>query len=252
MKLKQWFESLELLMKLFYDLSCQDLPPIFEDGLPAISGLLLKYLTYDNSILHTDDDTEVSVVDRTKTEIFEVLVLYVQKYEDAFGPYLQQFISSSWNLLTTVGTEQKYDLLVSKSLQFLTAVTNIKRHAENFNNKETLGQVVEKVILPNLTLREVDLELFEDEPIEFIQRDLEGSDSDTRRRAATDFLRQLQEQFEGLVTEVVSAYLNHYLADYTKNKSANWKSKDTAVYLFTSIAAKGATTAALGVKSTNP
>ena len=233
-------------------MSSQDLPPIFEENLAAVSGFLHKYLVYENPLLQTDDDAETGVLERVKAEIFEALVLYVQKYEDAFGSQLQQFIGSSWNLLTTVGTETKYDILVSKALQFLTAVTNIRAHAEAFNNKETLGQVVEKVILPNLTLREVDLELFEDEPIEFIRRDLEGSDSDTRRRAATDFLRQLQEQFETLVTEVVSVYLNHYLGEYNKDKQSNWKSKDTAVYLFTSIAAKGATTAALGVKSTNP
>ena len=65
--------------------------------------------------------------------------------------------------------------------------------------------------MPNLSLRESDVELFEDEPIEFIRKDLEGSDSDTRRRAATDFLRQLMEQFEQLVSKVVTRYIEHYL-----------------------------------------
>ncbi|KAG9802275.1 Cse1-domain-containing protein, partial [Aureobasidium melanogenum] len=187
-----------------------------------------------------------------KAAIFEALILYVQKYEDAFGPYLGQFVESSWTLLTAIGPETKYDILVSKALQFLTSVTKINQYAQSFNNQDILGQVVEKVILPNLSLRESDVEMFEDEPIEFIRRDLEGSDSDTRRRAATDFLRQLVEQFEKLVTDVVSQYISHYLADYEKSKSDNWKSKDTAVYLFTSIAAKGVPTAARGVQTTNP
>jgi exportin-2 (importin alpha re-exporter) len=115
-----------------------------------------------------------------------------------------------------------------------------------------MGQVVEKVILPSLTLRDSDMELFEDEPIEFIRRDLEGSDSDTRRRAATDFLRGLILQFEKLVSDVVYRYINHYLAEYSSNPQKNWKSKDTAVYLFSSIAAKGAVTSREGVKSVNP
>ncbi len=249
--LQQTFSTLNLIVKLFYDLSSQDLPPIFEDNLRGITSLLHKYLTYDNPLLHSDGESESGPLEFVKAGIFEVLVLYVQKYEDAFGPFLAPFIDSSWNLLTNVGAETKYDILVSKALQFLTAVARIEQHAQGFNNQNTLSQVVEKVILPNLSLRESDMELFEDEPIEFIRRDLEGSDSDTRRRAATDFLRQLMEQFEKLVTDVVFRYIDHYLSEYSKNTSSNWKSKDTAVYLFSSIAAKGVTTASQGVKSTN-
>ena len=242
---------MNLIMKLFYDLSSQDLPPIFEDNLPAITSILHKYLTYDNPLLHTDHESEAGSLEFVKAGIFEILVLYVQKYEDAFGAHVGQFISSSWNLLTTIGPETKYDILTSRSLQFLTSVTRIQQHAQGFNDESTLSQVVEKVILPNLSLRDSDIEMFEDEPIEFIRRDLEGSDSDTRRRAATNFLRQLMEQFEETVTNVVLKYVDHYLAEYSRNPTSNWKSKDTAVFLYSSIAAKGAVTAIQGVKSTN-
>lgn len=242
---------MNLLMKLFYDLSCQDLPPIFEENLQGITPLLHKYLTYNNPLLKTDEDSESGVEEFVKAGICEILVLYVQKYEDAFGPLLQPFITSAWELLTTIGPETKYDILVSKALHFLTAVATINAHAETFNNADTLGQIVEKVILPNVALRESDVELFEDEPIEYIRRDLEGSDADTRRRAATDFLRKLLDQFEKLVTDVVGGYIMHYLTAFTQNPKDEWKSKDTAVYLFSSIAAKGAVTAREGVKTTN-
>lgn len=250
--LQEAFTTLSLIMKLFYDLSCQDLPPVFEENLQAISGLLHKYLVYDNSALHTNDDSESGVLEYVKAGIFEALILYVQKYEDAFGPLLAQFVDSSWNFLMTVGLETKYDILVSRALQFLTSVAHIPQHAQAFNNPQILGQVIEKVILPNLSLRESDVELFEDEPIEFIRRDLEGSDSDTRRRAATDFLRQLMAQFEKLVTDCVMTYMNHYLENYAKDRKNNWKSKDTAVYLFSAIAARGTATVGQGVKNINP
>ncbi|KAH8726028.1 CAS/CSE protein [Phaeosphaeriaceae sp. PMI808] len=248
--LKEAFTSLDLVIKLFYDLSCQDLPPIFEDHLAIIAGLLHKYLVSDYPLLHSDDDTESGPQEYVRAGIFEALMLYIQKYEDVFGPHLGQFIESTWSFLMTVGLETKYDILVSKALQFLTAVASTQ-HAENFNNQTVLVQVIEKVILPNLTLRESDVELFEDEPIEFIRRDLEGSDNDTRRRAATNFLRQLMSRFEGLVTTTSQTYINAYLENYAKNPSENWKSKDTAVYLFTAIAAKGTATAAQGILSVN-
>lgn len=242
--------SLNLIVKLFYDLSVQDLPPIFEDNIGAVASLLHKYLVYENRLLETADDAEAGPLEHVKAGIFEVLQLWVEKYEDAFGPHLGQFVTSSWNLLTTVGPQVKYDILVSKALQFLTAVTKSKEHAQAFNNEQTLTQVIERVVIPSLTLRDTDMELFEDEPIEFIRRDLEGSDSDTRRRASTDFLRQLVSIFETLVADVTNRYINHYLAEYASNQSANWKSKDTAVYLYSAIAAKGAVTASQGVTAT--
>ena len=249
--LLQLFATLNLIVKLFYDLSVQDLPPVFEDNLPAVTTLLHKYFTYDNKLLETDDDGEAGPLEHVKAGIFEVLELWVKKYEDAFGGHAGQFIGSSWNLLTTVGPETKFDILVSKALQFLTAVTSIAEHAQTFSEESTLNQVVERVILPNMTLRDSDMELFEDEPIEFIRRDLEGSDSDTRRRAATDFLRQLMAKFESLISTVVLRYVDHYMTDYSKDPSANWKSKDTAIYLYSSIAAKGTITSSQGVTNTS-
>lgn len=242
---------MNLLVKIFYDLSCQDLPPIFEDNLSDITVLLHKYLTYDNHLVATDDDSESGPLEFVKAGICEVITLYMQKYEDPFGELCKPFITSTWNLLTTIGPETKFDILVSKALHFLTAVASQDKHAVTFNDDNVLGQIVEKVILPNVSLRESDVEQFEDEPIEYIRRDLEGSDADTRRRAATDFLRKLLEKFEQLVTDVVGRYITHYLAIYMQNPATEWKSKDTAVYLFSAIAAKGVITATHGVKTTN-
>ncbi|KAI1630578.1 chromosome segregation protein [Biscogniauxia mediterranea] len=246
--LKGYFDTMSLLIKVFYDLSCQDMPPQFESTLEHLSTLLHKYLSYENPLLATDDESEAGVVENVKADICEVLELYVNKFDDDFGRYTQVFISTAWNLLSSIGPETKYDNLVSKALHFLTAIAGTVQHSGAFNDENVLSQVVEKVVLPNVALRESDVELFEDEPIEFIRRDLEGSDTDSRRRAATDFLRQLQGRFEQMVTTVAGRYINHYL----EQGKSNWKDKDTAISLFLSIAAKGAVTAAHGVKTVNP
>jgi exportin-2 (importin alpha re-exporter) len=249
--LQKDFQQLNLVMKLFYDLSCQDLPPVFEDNMAPISQLLLKYVEYDNKRLHTEEDHESGVLEYTKAGIFEVLTLFLSKYDDAFGQFAQEHVRSSWNFLTHIGEEQKYDILVSKALQFLTAVAFTKHHSQLFGSEEVIKEVTAKVILPNISMREVDFEIFEDEPIEFIRRDLEGSDNDTRRRAATDFLRQLVQHHDQLVTNVVSQQINDSLALYATGGTDNWRHKDTAVYLFISIAAKGTATAGQGVTQTN-
>jgi len=249
--LKKAFTELDLILMLFYDLSCQDLSPVFEDNMAGISGLLLKYLVYDNKLLNTDDETEAGVLENTKANVFEALTLYVGKYYEDFSRQVPAFVESSWNLLTTVGPEPKNDILVSKALLFLTSITRINEQAQTFSDQNIQTQIIEKVILPNVALRDSDIETFEDEPIEFIRRDLEGSDSETRRRAAADFLRQLSDQFESSVTAIAMNYVNKCLQDYASNPSDNWRSKDTAVNLFYATAAKGVATAAQGVTKTN-
>lgn len=238
-------------MKLLYDLSIQDLPPIFEDNFGAIMSLLHKYVIFQSDLLETNDESQAGPLELVKSEIFMALSLYAQKFDEDFSPHVGEFVESSWNLLTTIGSETKYDILVSRALGFLTSVTNNQKHAQNFNDEVIASQVIEKVILPNIILRDSDVELLEDDPIEFIRNDLEGLDSETRRRAATDFLKQLLAHFPQMVTNLVFRYIHHFLSEYSVNPKANWKSKDTAIYLFVSLAVKGTITASQGAKNIN-
>ena len=64
--------------------------------------------------------------------------------------------------------------------------------------------------MPNIYFRENDEETFEDEPIVYVRSDLEGSDFDSRRKSATDFLRELKELNSELLTNVVMKYVNQF------------------------------------------
>lgn len=44
-------------------------------------------------------------------------------------------------------------------------------------------------------------------PLEYIRRDAEGSDSDTRRRAAADLVKSLTEKFPSQVTQLFTGYV---------------------------------------------
>lgn len=52
-----------------------------------------------------------------------------------------------------------------------------------------------------------DEELFEDNPEEYTRRDIEGSDVDTRRRAACDLVNTLSQNFEARIMEIFGQYL---------------------------------------------
>ena len=53
----------------------------------------------------------------------------------------------------------------------------------------------ENIVIPNIRIRADQEEMFEMNWVEYVRRDTEGSDSDTRRRAATELVRALTERF---------------------------------------------------------
>ncbi|CCJ29989.1 unnamed protein product [Pneumocystis jirovecii] len=232
------FRNMVLCTELFYDLNCQDLPPFFEDNIEQCMGLLHKYLNYTNPLLvFKEHDTE-GPLEKVKSNICEIIELYTQRYEDAFS-MLPDFVNTSWNLLANISFEKKNDILAEKILAFLTSVLKIHRYSYLFRSQDVLQQLIENIILPNISSQEFDKELFEDDPVEFIRRDLEELDVNTRRKAITNLVRGLIEQFESDVVPIVSNYINHYLIEFQKDKKKNWQAKNTAIYLFFSIAIKG-------------
>ncbi|RCH88978.1 importin-alpha export receptor, partial [Rhizopus stolonifer] len=241
--------SLVLLIKIYYDLNCQDLPEFFEDNLNTFMGLFEKYLVYQNPLLVTDDEEEEGPLEQIKTGICYILELYASRYEEVF-PQLNGFVPIVINLLTNTNGDPKYDAMVCKAFSVLTAIVKIERHAQYFADQNTLGTMCERIALPNVAIRTSDEELFEDNPIEYIRRDLEGSDTDTRRRSAADFIRGLMERFETQVTKIMSDYVFRYLQNYSINPKANWKDKNTAIFLLVAIATRSATSQQ-GVTKTN-
>lgn len=243
-----YFENLLLLMQIYYDFNCQDIPEFFEDHMNELMSIVHKYLVYENPLLKkSDEDEEINVLIKVKTSIVELLSLYVTRYADIFQPLIQTFITSVWELVNNYVTKQpKYDLLVVKSLQFLTSVIKIPEYQSLFQQENSINEIIEKIILPNIYFRENDEETFEDEPIVYVRSDLEGSDFDSRRKSATDFLRELKELNSELLTNVVMKYVNQFLS----LSGNDWRNKDTAIYLFSSLATKGSVTN-IGVTSTN-
>ena len=88
------------------------------------------------------------------------------------------------------------------AIQFLTTVSKSQRNASLFKSEDALRQICEKIVIPNLQLSEDLEEMFEMNYVEYVRRDTEGSDYDTRRRAATELVKALAGQFESEVAPV--------------------------------------------------
>ncbi|EFA07339.1 exportin-2 [Tribolium castaneum] len=239
--LKIIYHSLVLICKVFYSLNYQDLPEFFEDNMATWMSNFHTLLTVEVKVLQNSSQDEAGVIEQLKSQACDNIALYAQKYDEEFQPYLPQFVTAVWNLLVVTGLEPKYDLLVSNALQFLSSVAERSHYRNLFEDNAVLSSICEQVIIPNMEFRASDGELFEDNPEEYIRRDIEGSDVDTRRRAACDLVNTLSQNFEKRIIEIFGQYLQVMLSKYNENPKDNWRSKDAALYLVTSLVSRGAT-----------
>uniref|UniRef100_A0A3Q2XII4 Exportin-2 n=1 Tax=Hippocampus comes TaxID=109280 RepID=A0A3Q2XII4_HIPCM len=190
---------------------------------------------------HATDVNALKVLFSSLTLISKLFYsLNFQDLPEFFEDNMETWMTNFHALLTLDNKLLQTDL-VSNAIQFLASVCERPHYKNLFEDQNTLTSICEKVIVPNMEFRSADEEAFEDNSEEYIRRDLEGSDIDTRRRAACDLVRGLCKFFEGPVTAIFSGYVNSMLAEYAKNPGANWKHKDAAIYLVTSLASKAQT-----------
>lgn len=234
------YGSLLLICKIFYSLNFQDLPEFFEDNMDVWMPHFHNLLVSDVKCLQTDDDEEAGVMEQIRSQVCDNVTLYAQKYDEEFRSYLPNFVTDVWNLLVSTGQQPKYDLLVSNALQFLATVADRVQYRNLFEDPTVLSSICEKVIIPNMEFRNSDEELFEDNPEEYIRRDIEGSDVDTRRRAACDLVRVLSKYFEEKMMQIFGQYVQAMLQQYAAD-SVSWRAKDAALYLVTSLTSRGQT-----------
>lgn len=146
--------------------------------------------------------------------------------------------------MTTLSGQKRFDPLVNSAVKFLTSVVKKEQFKHLFGNEAALHAICEKVIIPQLKLRESDIETFEFNPQDYIRMDIEGSDVDTRRRTAVDFIHGLTMHYEAQISTILKGYVTNMLKEYeTKRKTENgFIIKDAAMYIVLALSAKSHTT----------
>jgi exportin-2 (importin alpha re-exporter) len=185
----QLFKALHLEVEIFFSLNSQDLPEFFEDNMKLWFGNFQHFLQYSNPALAPNKDDAAGPVEEVQAAICEAINLYTNKYEEEFKEWVPVFVQEAWNLLTRLDEQERYDTLATTAIRFLTSVVKKDWNKELFNNEAALKTICEKVVIPQLKLRESDVEMFTMNGLEFIRRDIEGSDIDTRRRTTVDFVQ---------------------------------------------------------------
>lgn len=230
---KLLFESQKICCEIFYSLNSIELPEFFEDHMKEWMGEFMVYLTksFDSKI-----ESE-GVADSLRAAVCNNLQLYMEKNEEEFRDYLKDFAAAVYNLLTVQVSSPARDELTITAIKFLTTVSTSVHHGL-FSSEEILNQICGSIVFPNVRLRDEDEELFEMNYVEYIRRDIEGSDIDTRRRIVCELLKGLAMNYKDKVMKLISDHIQTMLAAYASNPSMNWKEKDSAIYLVVSLGSK--------------
>uniref|UniRef100_A0A183CBE9 Cse1 domain-containing protein n=1 Tax=Globodera pallida TaxID=36090 RepID=A0A183CBE9_GLOPA len=238
-----WLQIVLELTRIYHSLISQDLPAYFEDNLtPWMEGFLQLLSLKLPDLEAKSVDLEPNEHDKLRCEICEIATLFSQRFEDCFMTYTERFIASVWNLLVMTDSRIRFDSMVSAALSFLAAICQRPHYAPQFRSEGVLKAICENVVVKNLLLRSEDLEIYENEPFEFLKRDVEGSDLETRRRGAADFVRALCKQFEPEVCALLSSAIQNFLTQYHQNPVLNFAKKDVVYYLVSALASKSTTT----------
>lgn len=237
--LKPLIESQRLCCRIFYSLNFQDLPEFFEDTMDKWMLEFKNYLTVKYPTLEVASTDGVELVDGLRAAVCDNISHYMEKEEELFKKYLSGFVDAVWSLLVVASASSSRDRVTVTAIKFLTTVSTSVHHAL-FARDDILQQICQSIVIPNVMLRDEDEELFDMNYVEFIRRDMEGSDLDTRRRIACELLKGIASQYKEKVSEMVSNQIQACLTSFAQNPATNWKHKDCAIYLVVSLATKKA------------
>eukprot|EP00760_Papus_ankaliazontas_P035876 PhM_4_TR8063/c0_g1_i1/m.76815/K18423/CSE1, CAS, XPO2; exportin-2 (importin alpha re-exporter) len=217
---------------VFYDLCFLDFGDEIDDHLGRWMSGFLALIKIDMP----KDEEQRELVAELKGSIIRTLALFITKYDDEFTDYLEAFCQAIWDVIQHVSADPMDDPIAIGAMDFLTAAMK-GMHFGVFRNPELQQNICANVIIPNVMMRESDLEMFQADAGEYIQRDIEGSDVHTRRRAACELAQALfQDRFEGGPFNIMSGMVESTFRRAVAAPAQNWRDLDAVLYLVMQLA----------------
>lgn len=242
--LKQAYFCCRILLSLI----SIDLPEYIEDHKDELYKSLILLLSYQNprfsgASLGTGLP---GVLENAKTEVCRFVTTFALRYCEEFEPFCITATSAIMDVLVATASEPAQptylDDLVSAAMLYLGAVARYKWTPCPFSDPPSrLNDICQYLIIPNLQLRDQDIALMEDNAQEFVRRNLEGSDSDTRRGAAVELVHALMQCFDTQISAILPRYVAQLLAAAKETPPQSLQCqrlKDAAVYLVIALVVK--------------
>jgi len=235
------FELLHATLGAFYSLNVVDLPEFYEDHSKEYFQGFLELLKFHHDAV-AGKGGDQGPLEQVKGLICESFALYTDKYQEEFTQFLLPCVNAVWTLLVALDQQEKNDQLVAKGIHFLSSAAATHWNQSPFEDPSVLSGICEKVVFPNIVLRDSDLELFEDNPLEYVRRDMEAADQETRRRSSMDLVKAMGRLNEAKVTEILIGYVKA-LMEQSRQVPAERaeRFKDACIYLCIAMAVRGQT-----------
>eukprot|EP00403_Amphidinium_massartii_P029859 CAMPEP_0178390178 /NCGR_PEP_ID=MMETSP0689_2-20121128/10510_1 /TAXON_ID=160604 /ORGANISM="Amphidinium massartii, Strain CS-259" /LENGTH=939 /DNA_ID=CAMNT_0020010675 /DNA_START=68 /DNA_END=2887 /DNA_ORIENTATION=+ len=234
-------ELLSATVGVFHSLNVIDLPEFFEDHREEYFKGYLEVLGFATPAQSAKGDMQ-SLLEQVKGSICECFSLWADKYQEEFMPFLLPCVNAVFTLLLGLDQQDSHDQLVARGIHFLSSAASTSWPQSPFEDPSILSGICEKVVFPNILLRDSDVELFEDNPLEFIRRDMESADQETRRRSALDLVKAMSRTSEAKVTEILTGYVKALMVQAQSVPSDRAERfKDGCLYLCIAMAVRGQT-----------
>jgi len=238
------FELLLATIGAFHSLNVVDLPAFFEDHAKEYFQGFIQLLKFSHDAVVGKGD-QPGLLEQVKGSICECFALYTDKYQEEFTPFLLPCVEAVWTLLVALDQQERNDQLVAKGIHFLSSAAATHWQQSPFDDQNVLSGICLKVVFPNIVLRDSDMELFEENPLEYVRRDMEAADQETRRRSCMDLVKAMGRLNEAKVTEILIGYIQALLDQARQAQAANQQSaeryKDACIYLCIAMAVRGQT-----------
>ncbi|KAH0896231.1 hypothetical protein HID58_045799 [Brassica napus] len=192
--LRPLFESQSLCCRIFFSFNFQELPEFFKDHMNEWMGVFNKCLSCNYPSLESTADG-LELVDDLRSAVCDNINLYMDKYEEKFQRFVEGFALAVCTLLREVSKSPIRDQLATRAINFLTTVSTTSAHHALFAvaGDNGIRDICQSIVIPNLSLREKDKQLFKMDFMEFIRRDMDGN---TRRRIACELLKGLATNYK--------------------------------------------------------
>ncbi|XP_026194073.1 exportin-2 [Cyclospora cayetanensis] len=222
--------------------------------------------------VHTGD------LERLKSVICDALRLYFYKYQEEIQPWVYFAVHAVWFAVRQLDSRTRFDMLLAAAADCLSAAAatewemrtlpdsfasaavslglpeaqvqelqqkRLRGPANPFQEEALLRDILEGVIVPNIALRDKDLELLEDSPMEFVRRDVEGFPACPhlpRRACVSDLIKGMcrlqQQQLQQLLLQLVQQLAGQADAAGGGATERGARLVDSAVFVMAAVASR--------------
>ena len=227
----QCIQMMNKIMSIFYSLNYQDFPEFFEDHLQEWINILIDtvLLPNKNSNMNNINKNLFDMVIKLKAKTLKNINYYYYNYYEDVENYIQQFSSSVWTVMCTCKINDNFSKLMKELLDYFKCGFQMRRM--NNLNMEQLNKIIEKIILPNMTMSEKEIEDFLDNPVEFLKVEFEEYDMSSNKYFSINLLQLIISNYPEVNKQIIAPKINKFLEEYNKDNSKNWNKKLVVINL---------------------